>query len=114
MMTSRYRQLNMFMVIIILLLSLLKCNGDDIEVKVQHSFKTKHSLHSAQKKVEGDNNELENIGNHAKLPMIGSDQVSSAAVKQRPIKEQINKSENEKENTAASVVDKLTELDNKR
>lgn len=114
MMTFRYRQLNMFMVIIILLLSLLKCNGDDVEVKVQHSFKTKHSLHAAQKKVEGDNNELENIGNHAKLPMIGSDQVSSAAVKQRPIKEQINQSENENENTEALVVNKSTELDNNR
>ena len=102
------------MVIIILLLSLFKCNGDDIEVKVQHSFKTKHSLHSAQKKVEGDNNELENIGNHAELPMIGSNQVSSAAVKQSPIKEQKSKSENAKENTEALVVDKLTELDNKR
>ena len=104
------------MVIIILLQVLLKCNGDDVEVKAQHSFKTKHSLHSAQKKVEGGNNELENIGNYAKLPMIGSDQVSSAAVKQRPIKEQINKSENEKEkeNTEALVIDKSTELDNKR
>ena len=76
-----------FLVSVIVLQVLSSCNGSDLEPKIQHVFKTKHSSRSAQSNIDGAKSENENVGNIANLPMIASDQVSSAAVRGRPINE---------------------------
>ena len=74
-----------FLISVIFLQVLSSCNGSDLEPKKQHVFKTKHSSRSAQNNIDGARSENKNIGNIANLPMIASDQVSSAAVKERAI-----------------------------
>ena len=79
--------LKKILVTVIFLQVLSICNGSDFEPKKQHVFKTKHSSRSVQNNIDAAKSENEHIGNIANLPMIASDQVSSAAVKGRPINE---------------------------
>ena len=84
-MKGHSRKLKSFLFSLIFLQVLSSCNGSDFEPKKQHVFKTKHSSRSVQNNIDGAKSENKNIGNIANLPMIASDQVSSAAVKGRPI-----------------------------
>ena len=95
-MTCKYRQISSFLVVTVLLQNMSKSNGNDIAAKKQHFFKTKHSLHSERKKTEENKPEIEKFGKFLNLPMIGSGQVSSAAVIESPLDDEINESENGK------------------
>ena len=89
-MTNNSKLSKIFLAITIFLEVLSQCNGNNIDPKKKHFFKTKHSSRSAQNNAERDESEMEDVGDLPYLPLISSDQVSSLAVKGRPIEEKEN------------------------
>ena len=103
-MKGHCRILRNCLVSLIFLQVLSSCSGNDFEPKKQHVFKTKHSSRSVQNNIDGAKSENKNIGNVANLPMIASDQVSSAAVRGRPINDPDYDFKNQPQNESQDVL----------